>query len=286
MAYRDRTALFLRYRTEARALHSRRHTGIDVDDEGGEDSTRLLPRSNRGGDVTAAHAELKEDVRSARKLLKELRDGYAAHLLPRFDGDNSTQALETNVREKAHALTSRLHSAQARVRAIGGETSIEKNLQRRFASELQEISREARTRQKDWLDQLQRQRDTLGDVEPPRIDTFSLEDDEVMQVQISNEEHEQVEMNRREAELNAVSSSITELATLVKDLAGLVVDQGTLLDRIDYNLEETKDITNKAVRQLRTADAYQRKRQAFCIIVTLAIACGIMMIILVYRWTT
>ncbi len=285
MAYRDRTALFLRYRAEARALHSRRHTSVDVDDDGDEDSTRLLARSARGGDVTAAHAELKEDVRSARALLRELRDGYAAHLLPRFDGDNSTAALEADVREKAHALTARLHAAQARVRALGADTPVEKNLQRRFAGELQEISREARARQKDWLDQLQRQRDTLGE-ESPRIDTYSLDEDEVMQVQLTSEEHNQAEARRREVELTAVASSISELATLVKDLASLVVDQGTLLDRIDYNLEETRDITHKAVRQLRTADAHHRKRQAFCIIVLLAVACGVLMIILVYRWTT
>lgn len=285
MAYRDRTALFLRYRAEARALHSRRHTGLDVD-EGDEDSTRLLSRGGPSGDVTAAHAELKEDVRSARALLRELRDGYAAHLLPRFDGDNSTAALEADVREKAHALTSRLHAAQGRVRSLGADTPVQKNLQRRFAGELQEISREARARQKDWLDQLQRQRDTLGEESPRIVDSFSLDEDEVMQVQLSNEEHDQAEARRREVELTAVASSISELATLVKDLASLVVDQGTLLDRIDYNLEETKDITHKAVRQLRIADGYHRKRQAFCVIVLLAIACGVLMIILVYRWTT
>lgn len=306
MAYRDRTALFLRYRAEARNLHSRPISSngipprISPDDYDENADTQLLSPNNAPSvDVSGAHAELKEDVRASRQLLRELRDSYATHLLPRFgdeddagDGKgNPHSVIETNIREKAANLTNRLHSAQSRVRALGGSTTIEKNLQRRFASELQEISNEAKKRQKDYLTSLQNQRNILliqqEQGRNDKFDKYSLEDEmEQESISVSDTAHLEAEAQRRETELREVSSSITELATLVKDLASLVVDQGTLLDRIDYNLEDTNVSTHAAVRELRRADAYSRKRQAFCLIIILSIACGILSIMLVFKWTS
>lgn len=45
-------------------------------------------------------------------------------------------------------------------------------------------------------------------------------------------------------------SNLKELSTLFEDLASLVVSQGTLLDRIDYNIEEAAEQTGQAVVQL------------------------------------
>ena len=35
-----------------------------------------------------------------------------------------------------------------------------------------------------------------------------------------------------------IAKSIEELATIFKELAVLVIDQGTILDRIDFNMEQ------------------------------------------------
>lgn len=48
------------------------------------------------------------------------------------------------------------------------------------------------------------------------------------------EEQEGDSMNGKVGEL---AKSITKLSMLYKELSGLVVAQGTVIDRIDYNLE-------------------------------------------------
>lgn len=42
---------------------------------------------------------------------------------------------------------------------------------------------------------------------------------------------------QREREINDIAKGIIELADLFKDLQNMVIDQGTMLDRIDYNVE-------------------------------------------------
>ena len=46
-----------------------------------------------------------------------------------------------------------------------------------------------------------------------------------------------VAIAQREREINDIAQGIIELADIFKELQGMVIDQGTMLDRIDYNVE-------------------------------------------------
>ena len=58
---------------------------------------------------------------------------------------------------------------------------------------------------------------------------------------------------QREREINDIAKGIIELADIFKDLQAMVIDQGTMLDRIDYNVERMAVDVKGAEKELVVA---------------------------------
>lgn len=63
--------------------------------------------------------------------------------------------------------------------------------------------------------------------------------------------------DERMREIQRIAKSVEDLAVLFKELATLVVEQGTILDRIDHNMETAVEATQKGVVELQDAEKYQ-----------------------------
>ncbi len=61
-------------------------------------------------------------------------------------------------------------------------------------------------------------------------------------------------LQKRDKEISTLLTSINELASIFKDLQTLVLEQGTILDRIDYNIDNAVQSTKQASEELRKAD--------------------------------
>ncbi|CAN8062576.1 unnamed protein product [Agarophyton chilense] len=320
MTSRDRTALFLRYRQEAKTLHAASPHAVIAPphpstDAVPSDQRPRHPASHRRTarmrpDWAFVHADLKGDIVEMRAMLAELSALHAKHLLPSF-GDVDTSRLEHDIRLRSQRLTDNLRAAEHKLRAITTtntttatthrppaardvEAQILRNMQKRFASPLQQLSLSFRNKQKAYLLKLQDMRESLSEHSDPGaqdvIVTFDADadalDPALSESQLLTVEGASGLARERTRELRRVVANVNDLATLVKDLAALVVDQGTVLDRIDYNLEHVKVNTFGALSELRITDRNERKRHAVCCIIVLSIACGIMFIILIYKWTS
>jgi syntaxin 16 len=64
---------------------------------------------------------------------------------------------------------------------------------------------------------------------------------------------------QREQEIEEIAHGIIELANIFQDLQTLVIDQGSMLDRIDYNVERMAVDVKEAARELDAATSYQRR---------------------------
>lgn len=85
----------------------------------------------------------------------------------------------------------------------------------------------------------------------------------------------------REEEVKQIVKSIVDLNEIFKDLAHLVSNQGTILDRIDYNIERTSLQVHEGFKQLQQAERYQQKNRKMTCILGLAGVTLFMFILLV-----
>jgi syntaxin 16 len=90
----------------------------------------------------------------------------------------------------------------------------------------------------------------------------------------------------RSTEVQNLAKSIAELSTLFKDLNMLVVEQGTVLDRIDYNIMQAKQHTTKANTHIEGALKYEQSGRSRKCIISLGVAIFICSVILMLRWTS
>lgn len=86
----------------------------------------------------------------------------------------------------------------------------------------------------------------------------------------------------REKEVIKIVKSIADLHDIFKDLGQMVQEQGTVLDRIDFNVEQTQTRVTEGYKQLQKAEMYQRKNRKMHCILILATVTLFMMVLLIF----
>jgi syntaxin 16 len=104
-------------------------------------------------------------------------------------------------------------------------------------------------------------------------------DSDQMQLLESNERH----IAERNAAVEQIMTSVVELQEIFKEIHVLVIDQGTLLDRIDYNIEQASDKISGAVKELETAEKHQKNSKVMLCIYLLLVLCCAMAVVLVLK---
>ncbi|EON96134.1 putative snare domain-containing protein [Phaeoacremonium minimum UCRPA7] len=87
---------------------------------------------------------------------------------------------------------------------------------------------------------------------------------------------------QREREIEDIAQGIIDLSDLFRDLQTMVIDQGTMLDRIDYNVERMATDVKEADKELKVASGYQRRTTKRKIILLLIlIIAGLFILLLI-----
>jgi syntaxin 16 len=76
---------------------------------------------------------------------------------------------------------------------------------------------------------------------------------------------------QREREIEDIAQGIIELANIFQELQTMVIDQGSMLDRIDYNVENMFRDVKEADKELKVASGYQKRSIKRKIMLLLAI---------------
>lgn len=241
-------------------------------------------------DVDAIHSVLSEIVRSM-EILKSMHASRIGSVFGRDLDDMETKIenLTRDVTDQFRTAERYLQRVGAATRRAGGEeATVGSNVQRSLAKRLQELSVEFRQGQRMYLADVQTQKN--GGV-PAGDNKFGIDLDStanggddfmtVSQVAMVDDLTEIVQ--GRDTEIAKIAQSIEELGAIFKELAVLVIDQGTILDRIDYNMEAVVEHTKTGISQLERAEKSQKSARPVKCIFCLLLTIGILLVLLVLK---
>jgi len=215
----------------------------------------------------SAVESINYDISRISKQIDELSEAHKQLLLPQFDleeranKEHSIEILTEGITRMFQQTQGKLQEMKIQSKSNPQEESIKGNIISAYATQLQELSIQFRKNQKDYLQKLKGRHQK--DKELFHLPEELTEDDlnfsvaftpQQMEVANSNEEA----ILQREQEIIKIAKSIQELASIFKDLSILVIEQGTILDRIDFNIEQAKHYTIEGVKQLTKADKSQK----------------------------
>ncbi|XP_042521220.1 syntaxin-41-like [Macadamia integrifolia] len=321
MATRNRSPLYRKYRDSLRSVRSpissqspssssqalsgpvielvsisllhpnRSYTPLSTEDPGGSSGGALtvgLPPA--WVDVSE---EIAANMQRARAKMSELVKAHAKALMPSFgDGKEDQHMIEALTQEITHVLKKSEKSLQ-KFSASGPseDSNVRKNVQRSLATDLQNLSMEFRKKQSTYLKRLQQQKEGQDgfDLEMNLNGIKSkLEDDDFDDMGLNEHQMARIKKSEaftaeREREIAQVVESVNELAQIMKDLSVLVIDQGTIVDRIDYNIQNVSSSVEQGFKQLEKAERSQSKGGMVTCVMVLVLMCFIMLVLLILK---
>ena len=228
-------------------------------------------------------------------LVRELSTLHTKRLMVNFETDEAEQ--EAQIDRCTNEITKIFRHAEGILKQFGSqakdpsispaERTVRQNSLRSLAEKLQGLSGSFRNSQKEYLARVKNQKSGSGaqafDFLSNNKSSNNDIDNGFNQAQMSVLEDTENLVNQREIEINKIAKSIEELAQIFKELAVLVIDQGTILDRIDYNMEQVLENTKQGMEHLNTAEKHQKNAMPMRCIILLCVLICIMVIVLVVK---
>lgn len=237
--------------------------------------------------------EISANVQRARTRMAELAKAHGKALMPSFGDGKEDQHLIESLTQEITALIKRSEKKLQRLSAAGPseDSNVRKNVQRSLATDLQNLSMELRKKQSTYLKRLRQQKEGQDgvDLEMNLNGSRSITEDEDLD-NIVFSEHQMTKLKKseaftaeREREIQQVVESVNELAQIMKDLSVLVIDQGTIVDRIDHNIQTVATTVEEGLKQLQKADRTQKQGGMVMCATALIIMCFVMLVLLILK---
>ncbi|OQE22946.1 hypothetical protein PENSTE_c009G01007 [Penicillium steckii] len=319
--WRDRTNLYISYRQSFAHHPSKKprfgapSNGFDTSQP--EESRRLISETGgfeEDGDMVIemdllpprwvdVQEEVSEHLADIAQKSSELDKLHQKHLLPGFGDEDLRRKDEGTIERLTQDITRSFHDCQRAIQRIemmvreqagvsNGEETMAKNIQISLAQRVQEASARFRKKQKlRDLDGISTPFDSApATAQNPYTDPSLMESDadkSFSQDTLMQTSQRQAGVNdaaiaQREREINDIARGIIELSDIFRELQSMIIDQGTMLDRIDYNVERMGTDVKSADTELKVATNYQKrttKRKAILLLAIVVIGLIILLVI-------
>ncbi|XP_004370262.1 syntaxin-16 isoform X1 [Trichechus manatus latirostris] len=264
-------------------------SGLSLDPEAAVGVTkRLPPKWVDGVD------EIQYDVSRIKQKMKELASLHDKHLnRPTLDDSSEDEhAIEITAQE----ITQLFHRCQRAVQALPSrarrgcseqEGQLLRNVVASLAQALQELSTSFRHAQSGYLKRMKNREERAQHFFDTSVPLMDDGDDNTLYDRVFTDdqlvlvEQNTLMVEEREREIRQIVQSISDLNEIFRDLGAMIVEQGTVLDRIDYNVEQSCIKTEDGLKQLHKAEQYQKKNRKMLVILILFVIIIVLTVILV-----
>lgn len=249
----------------------------------------------------------------------QLDNAYSQRLKVTFGDDFGEKNKEELIENLTVQTTNLIKNIETKIKKIAfltdendsknlsqNEKNIRLNIMRNLGSVLHAKSKAFKHQQRDYLQKLRQQqnigvgfggqlfselqqnnnntdRNDMAHGDLDNILEIALEEGLSDEQKIDLEEIEQ-RADEREKEIIHLAQNINELASLFQELNVLVIEQGTILDRIDYNVEQTLVNVEQGRVQLESAEKMSKSNWILKFIIVLLFVIIIEVVILVIKW--
>jgi len=302
-AARDRTNIFMTLRNSHKSGYGTGNGMISIPISTNTLNDSLLNSATESTPLWVMMYEtITLDLTLVHKKMEQLCSLHEQSLAVNVSGSASSKRNEQlKIDNCTHEITSQFSIIQNRIKKLSGvikklqferkvnEYMIVSNIQQAVTMKLQSLSKEFQSDQQKFLNAVQ-----VRNQKAQSAMGFSREDAELdgyVDKGFNDGQMKQLEMAQRDAaireqQLKSVAQNVEQIAVLVKDIAQMVTVQGSLLDRIDYNINSAEENINKGVKELEKAEEYQRRHRNKMWIILLLVTIFCFSIVLFLKLTT
>ena len=126
---------------------------------------------------------------------------------------------------------------------------------------IQNFSNEFRKNQQQYLKYLKDMgiSSNINNDNEKSIEKFNELDDEKKNFLYTQEDDKYQQIKKRDEDISVLAKSIDELSGIFKDLQNIVQEQGTILDRIDYNINISYENSQQGLKYIKKAEEHQNE---------------------------
>ena len=262
---------------------------------------------------------VSRDIEKARERMDRMQSAQQKALLPTFEDDVEDEKIVEQLTTECGRIFKRcemqlkqlgaetMQLEQTQKRDDVG-TKMRKNATRKLAMELSRSTQLFRAMQKEYLRELKNRQDRGPGAEgvdhleevfrtrkqqnmmpgdaflssTSRVEGFVADQgaQSMMATQV-NRDVMRIEAEERDTEVRKILQSISDLAMVMQDMSNLIIDQGTILDSIEYNCATTAMSMEAGRKELVKAEETQRAGVAIVCIYFLTGMCILMLFIVI-----
>ena len=225
-----------------------------------------------------------------------MQEKQQQRLIPKFD-DQENKKLNKSIKEISTEMTQELKQCQNILKEIiydkedlndinnfselnATNVQIKQNMKQNIITKLNDFTKKFKLNQELYNNKFQ---DFVIDEEMANKNFSIRKNEEKNSNDFLSTQENNDQLRRRDEDLTNLLKSVNDLAQIFKDMQTLVMEQGTILDRIDYNIDIASSNISQGKKNITKADKHMKNNCFRNVIIILIVIIFIEALLLVLK---